>query len=379
MLLLALGLASGGVVSGAEKPRHIESVARQFRIQVYDTFRLERDEYDLRIEQGWKALNAFRQATTDEHREAIRDWFEQAILASIPDQADEVGYLPELPKFASALAERDSIEPVAAAEDAKPKDPDAQPVAHLAHSQPEETMGGKGCGEDGEESGDNQLHDALRFGRPLPTLLTQLGRALFSLGRARTAGLPNTEVIARPVAAAQPPAGVTPPAGISATPTTSAAQPTAATAGQPDLGAHAGAGPAATPPSTLDAVQLEADALNPRIAAHNLGVEALRKHFENHPEFDLNQLTTTTERLESLAARYSYLAKCFSLLPPESQTSLLKVDRGDDLAEDALRRLKRLEYRLASASTDDQSNRQEAQLSNLRSRLKVVSNTYALD
>jgi hypothetical protein len=80
----------------------VERAARDYRIQVYDTFHRNRPEYDSRSEAGNRVLSGYRRSGRHpEHGEIVKDWFAEARGASSPG---EVRPLPQLPDFAADLA-----------------------------------------------------------------------------------------------------------------------------------------------------------------------------------------------------------------------------------------------------------------------------------
>jgi len=99
--LLAAVLATGlsGTDSAASTGEaSVEDAARAFRIQVYQTFRLDRDEFDRRraewhrLEQAWIAAGK-----PDSEAHLLVNWLEEATEQS---KSDSTGPLPELPKIA---------------------------------------------------------------------------------------------------------------------------------------------------------------------------------------------------------------------------------------------------------------------------------------
>ncbi len=75
----------------------VEQAARLYRIEVYNTFRNDRAEYDHRRAQGeqvWAAFDAAGQP--QQHRSTVTQWFVAAREASTPSQ---VGVLPAMPEI----------------------------------------------------------------------------------------------------------------------------------------------------------------------------------------------------------------------------------------------------------------------------------------
>jgi hypothetical protein len=97
--LVATGLTVGADADFAVDPT-LESAARAYRMQVYETFHLDRAEYDLRraewrrIEQSWQAAGK-----PDRDVPALLHWLADATARS---QVDSMGPLPEAPKIAAA-------------------------------------------------------------------------------------------------------------------------------------------------------------------------------------------------------------------------------------------------------------------------------------
>ena len=75
----------------------VERVTRSFRIQVYNTFRNDRDEYERRREVGNTVYRSYTASAQDEqHRSHLMDWYCQAIVAS---QSGKVLELPAAPAY----------------------------------------------------------------------------------------------------------------------------------------------------------------------------------------------------------------------------------------------------------------------------------------
>ncbi len=96
--VLATGLSgSTGAVSPGES---VEEAARAYRIQVYQTFHLDREEFDRRraewrrLEQAW-----FAAGKPDSDAPLLVNWLEEATEQSTTDSQ---GPLPELPKITAA-------------------------------------------------------------------------------------------------------------------------------------------------------------------------------------------------------------------------------------------------------------------------------------
>lgn len=80
----------------------VERAARDYRIQVYETFRTQRDEYNARREVGDKLLSDWRAAyQPHEYRADVLAWFRQAKQFSLEGEIaglPEPPYLPEAPR-----------------------------------------------------------------------------------------------------------------------------------------------------------------------------------------------------------------------------------------------------------------------------------------
>jgi hypothetical protein len=98
-VVLATGFSgdSSAISSGEQS---VEDAARAYRIQVYQTFHLDREEFDRRraewhrLEQAWIAAGK-----PDSNTPLLVDWLEEAKEQSAPDA---IGPLPELPKITAA-------------------------------------------------------------------------------------------------------------------------------------------------------------------------------------------------------------------------------------------------------------------------------------
>ena len=77
----------------------VERIARSYRIQIYNVFRSERDEYNRRRASADEILDAWTAAGHDpDHRSLVIAWFRQAIVAS--EAGEDNASLPALPQFA---------------------------------------------------------------------------------------------------------------------------------------------------------------------------------------------------------------------------------------------------------------------------------------
>jgi len=86
-----------------------DHAARLYRIQVYDTFRLQRDEFDRRRELGDQLLRAYEKSEQSEvERAAVVRWFAAAREASLPGATNELPPIPESLQ-AAVLAEQESM------------------------------------------------------------------------------------------------------------------------------------------------------------------------------------------------------------------------------------------------------------------------------
>ena len=83
-------------------------MSRSFRIQVYNTFRDQRDEYNHRKRVGRDVLRSYALAGHDpKHRSLAIDWYRHAIIASrFPGASD----LPAQPVFVTAAATSDPVD-----------------------------------------------------------------------------------------------------------------------------------------------------------------------------------------------------------------------------------------------------------------------------
>lgn len=79
----------------------VERTAREYRIQVYETFRANRSEYDRRRAAGDQILHAYREANgRSSHQEDTIRWFVAAAGTSHPGAIDR---LPKTPDFAASF------------------------------------------------------------------------------------------------------------------------------------------------------------------------------------------------------------------------------------------------------------------------------------
>jgi hypothetical protein len=92
-----LGLVACALVSAEPAPVSVDQAARLYRLEIYQTFRTDRREYEARRETGDKILTAFRKLESpDAQREEVLQWFSTARDASL---AGQVRTLPQLPAF----------------------------------------------------------------------------------------------------------------------------------------------------------------------------------------------------------------------------------------------------------------------------------------
>jgi hypothetical protein len=77
----------------------VDALARTLRIQIYETFRADRPEFDRRRQEAQRALDAWHAAgDRPEDRALLVDWYQRAVRASQPGS---IGPLPESPRFGS--------------------------------------------------------------------------------------------------------------------------------------------------------------------------------------------------------------------------------------------------------------------------------------
>ena len=85
-LILSAVFAAPPSASGNREPTldvAVEKAAREFRIQVYESFRETRDEHDARRALGNELLTTWNKARQPaRHREAVLRWFEEAKRSS---------------------------------------------------------------------------------------------------------------------------------------------------------------------------------------------------------------------------------------------------------------------------------------------------------
>jgi hypothetical protein len=109
-VVMATGLAVGAESASAGRSS-LEDAARDYRIQVYETFRLDRPEFDRRraewrqLEQSWEAAGK-----PDRDMPALLDWLAEATDQS---QSDSIGDLPEAPKIVAEVKKLPAVGQVA--------------------------------------------------------------------------------------------------------------------------------------------------------------------------------------------------------------------------------------------------------------------------
>ncbi len=82
----------------------LQSAARDYRIQVYNTFRTDRPEFDRRHEQWVRLIDAWRGADKPNHDvPALLHWLE---VATANSQPDSISPLPELPRIVATHSSR---------------------------------------------------------------------------------------------------------------------------------------------------------------------------------------------------------------------------------------------------------------------------------
>lgn len=138
--LLAAVMAAGlavGAESASAGGASLEDAARDYRIRVYETFRLDRPEFDRRraewrqLEQSWEAAGK-----PDRDVPALLDWLAEAAAQS---QTDSIGPLPEAPKIVAEVklpAVGQVAKPVTTE---KPATADAKPSRDAAANEPDTT------------------------------------------------------------------------------------------------------------------------------------------------------------------------------------------------------------------------------------------------
>ncbi len=100
LIYITLGFTWADPLPAATAEISVEHAARLYRIEVYNRYRLNRAEYDLRRAIGDEVWAAYEKSSrSDERREDVLCWFEAARYASAEGSFDS---LPPLPAFASA-------------------------------------------------------------------------------------------------------------------------------------------------------------------------------------------------------------------------------------------------------------------------------------
>jgi hypothetical protein len=134
--VMAAGLAVGAESASAGRAS-LEDAARDYRIEVYDTFRLDRPEFDRRraewrqLEQSWEAAGK-----SDRDVPTLLDWLAEATAQS---QTDSIGPLPEAPKIVAEV-KLPSVGRVAKpVTTEKPATTDAKPSPDAAENEPDTT------------------------------------------------------------------------------------------------------------------------------------------------------------------------------------------------------------------------------------------------
>ena len=104
----------------AEAEHQVQREFRFFRIQIYNSFRTARVEYDARRQAGEAALTAWKQAGGGlEGAHSLAQWYRDAKSASLPDARQP---LPPLPEFKTPVPES-TLEPEPIASGRNPFDP----------------------------------------------------------------------------------------------------------------------------------------------------------------------------------------------------------------------------------------------------------------
>jgi hypothetical protein len=100
---LLLGASDDGVERTGVAQSDVERAARDFRIQVYESYRLDRPEYDARRKAGDRLLDQFIAAGSPKaYQQEVLDWFHTSKELSHSKESAE---LPELPELPAALPE----------------------------------------------------------------------------------------------------------------------------------------------------------------------------------------------------------------------------------------------------------------------------------
>jgi hypothetical protein len=138
--VMATGLAVGAESASAGRSL-LEDAARDYRIQVYETFRLDRPEFDRRraewrqLEQSWEAAGRL-----DREMPALLDWLAEATAQS---QSDSIGELPEAPKIVAEVKKLPAVgqvaKPVTAEKPNSSNSAEAKPSPDAAANEPSKT------------------------------------------------------------------------------------------------------------------------------------------------------------------------------------------------------------------------------------------------
>jgi hypothetical protein len=108
MLIGTMAMGDPGHQATADKPAataaagdsQLERAARDYRIQIYETFHKDRAEYDRRQAEAARIQQAWTEAgSNEEEQPKLIRWLDQATACS---QSDSIGALPSGPEFTAA-------------------------------------------------------------------------------------------------------------------------------------------------------------------------------------------------------------------------------------------------------------------------------------
>jgi hypothetical protein len=314
-------------------PRDVDTAARYYRIQVYETFRTDRPEYDARIEQGRELLNKSRRAKSDAEKAEVIAWFESARTASAPGQIDPLPELPAAEWLVNAPAGEDTDAPrqeVTAEWDTDrdfANQPNSQTEWELSsHAGDRKAMG---RGPNSQTTATDREHQGT-----VPHLVSRVGRALI---KSVAGGSEGPKVV------------------------------------EQTTQWNVDAADAADAKWDQLAASENIEELNARLAGQNLAVEAVVRRLQSEWSDDLSQIESLVEKLEKLAESQRELQLVVQAVPAEAGKQLIALDTIDNAVQQISERLEQLQANLTGENEGEQPSEKLTQIDELQSRVKDLA------
>jgi len=342
----------------------IDALSRTLRMQVYETFRSEREEYNTRrraatqVVQGW-----MRSGQQESARGVVLNWLQEAIVASRPGSA---GSLPAIPAFAKHVNEVElsldmAVRPVPDEVVEHRSQPDHRPLEHDA-TDPSVSIRRVTPSDVGDEPSENRSR-----------IFGSLGRAVYRAVSPPSASPPSVLSPSATVDESESSPAIVPSADV----TLSAADDDQDSEGddvQSEDESHAGeddeseieveieVDPASSTSASSEP-QVNLPDLEARVQGYNLALQALEDALREEGVWTANRLMPIIDELAELADRRRVVDLYGDLLPDETShlvDGLSSADFAMQLAEQRIEDA-RASIRSGETSSDPQQRQEQLQ------------------